>query len=111
MQQHAWAAGKLLHVDAFARNKRGIAYQGKSRQPEAAVDCKREPHQQLKRSLPVETISGSTSYTSLPCCVAPQCCDPVTITKDRVMVLLCPVSLLLAPRTGVVPFLTFVHCV
>jgi hypothetical protein len=38
--------GGLLHVDRFAHNKSGIAYQDKSRRPETIY--KREPHQQVR---------------------------------------------------------------
>jgi hypothetical protein len=36
----------MLHVDLVARDKSGIAYQDKSRQPEASVDHIRMPHRQ-----------------------------------------------------------------
>jgi hypothetical protein len=38
--------GELLHVDMFAHNKSGIAYQDRNRRPETVVNHKREPHQQ-----------------------------------------------------------------
>jgi hypothetical protein len=47
---HPWfivhMGGGLLHVDTFAHNKSGIAYQGKNRRAETAVDHKREPLRQ-----------------------------------------------------------------
>jgi hypothetical protein len=38
----------VLHVDMFALNKSGIAYQDRSRRSETAVNHKRNPHQQLR---------------------------------------------------------------
>jgi hypothetical protein len=40
--------GGLLHVDMFAHNKSGIAYQDGNRRSKTVVNHKREPHQQLR---------------------------------------------------------------
>jgi hypothetical protein len=47
-QQRAWCpdvimGGGLLHVDMFAHNKSGIAYQNKNRRPETVVNYKGNP--------------------------------------------------------------------
>jgi hypothetical protein len=41
----------LPHIDVFAHNGSGVAWQDTNEQPETVVDHKRGPHQQLRLCL------------------------------------------------------------
>jgi hypothetical protein len=57
----AFGEGGLLHVDAFAHSKGGIAYQDKSRRPETFVNLKRGPAGQASIGL-LSWFSGLSSF-------------------------------------------------
>jgi hypothetical protein len=65
LRMHQVLGGELLHVDTFAHNKSGIAYQSKNRRSETVVNHKREPLRQ-PRLPPNCTRSTSGVGQALP---------------------------------------------
>lgn len=63
--------GGLLHVDMFAHNKSGIAYQNRNRRPGTVVNHSREPHRQprLPPSYTKLNVQGRASPASNSKCI------------------------------------------